>query len=122
MVNFQILLFDMLAPFSLLQLVKNEIWRSHNSKSDYAAGCLSSVVLDWKLPYSKSKKDNRFVYHFLRNGLPSLSERTSKGDFLNAASSPTKEVDCALRCGDFVVCFIFIMCFCVVHMRLFVQV
>ncbi|BFG21385.1 hypothetical protein CerSpe_076590 [Prunus speciosa] len=86
-----------------MQLVKNEIWRSHNSKSDYAAGCLSSVVLDWKLPYSKSKKDNRFVYHFLRNGLPSLSERTSKGDFLNAASSPTKEVDCALRCGDFVI-------------------
>ncbi|BBG97197.1 DNA replication helicase, putative [Prunus dulcis] len=66
-----------------MQLVKNEIWRSHNSKSDYAAGCLSSVVLDWKLPYS--------------------NERTSKGDFLNAASSPTKEVDCALRCGDFVI-------------------
>ncbi|CAB4299713.1 unnamed protein product [Prunus armeniaca] len=86
-----------------MQLVKNEIWRSHNSKSDYAGGCLSSVVLDWKLPYSKSKKDNRFVYHFLRNGLPSLSERTSNGDFLNAASSPTKEVDCALRCGDFVI-------------------
>ncbi|CAB4269340.1 unnamed protein product [Prunus armeniaca] len=58
---------------------------------------------EMQLPYSKSKKDNRFVYHFLRNGLPSLSERTSNGDFLNAASSPTKEVDCALRCGDFVI-------------------
>ncbi|KAB2626946.1 DNA replication ATP-dependent helicase/nuclease DNA2-like [Pyrus ussuriensis x Pyrus communis] len=85
-----------------MQLVKNEIWRSHSSNSDYATGCLSSVVLDGNPPCLASEKDSRFVYRFLHNGFPSLNGRTSDIDFSSTTSS-TKDVDCTLRCGDFVI-------------------
>ncbi|RXH93242.1 hypothetical protein DVH24_013818 [Malus domestica] len=85
-----------------MQLVKNEIWRSHSSNSDYATGCLSFIVLDGDSPCSASGKDSRFVYRFLRNSFPSLNGRTSDIDF-SSASSSRKDIDCTLKCGDFVI-------------------
>ncbi|TQE09067.1 hypothetical protein C1H46_005450 [Malus baccata] len=85
-----------------MQIVKNEIWRSHSSNSDYATGCLSFIVLDGDSPSSASGKDSRFVYRFLRKSFPSLNGRTSDIDF-SSASSSRKDIDCTLKCGDFVI-------------------
>ncbi|XP_061997380.1 DNA replication ATP-dependent helicase/nuclease JHS1 [Rosa rugosa] len=86
-----------------MELVKKEMWRPHGLKSDHSTSCLSSMVLDNELPYSRSGSDNKFIYRFLRTGLSSLNVRTSNGDFQNAASSPSKFADCTLRCGDHVI-------------------
>ena len=79
------------------------MWRPHGLKSDDSTSCLSSVVLDNELPYLRAGSDNKFVYRFLRMGLSSINVRTSNGESLNAASSPSKYADCTLRSGDHVV-------------------
>ncbi|KAF3447603.1 hypothetical protein FNV43_RR12790 [Rhamnella rubrinervis] len=84
-----------------MQLTKREIWRSHSLKSDHARGCLFSIVLDDEFPNWKSK-NNRFIYRFVPYN-PPLSEKISDVDSLNATSSLTKDMDCTLRSGDYVI-------------------
>ncbi|XVE90822.1 hypothetical protein DITRI_Ditri20bG0106900 [Diplodiscus trichospermus] len=85
-----------------MQLVKKEIWRSHNLKSEDSTGCLSSLVLD-ELPHQKSQKEDRFIYHFVRRHSPTSNLSGSDRNSINAASSLTKDLDCTLRSGDYVI-------------------
>lgn len=96
-------LFSSISP-PLFQLVKKQIWRSHSLKND-STSCLSSIVLDAsdELPHQKSLKDNRFIYRFVHRDLLSINVKASGGDPLSVASSPTNDMDCTLRSGDYVV-------------------
>uniref|UniRef100_A0A2N9F1V3 DNA replication ATP-dependent helicase/nuclease n=1 Tax=Fagus sylvatica TaxID=28930 RepID=A0A2N9F1V3_FAGSY len=86
------------------ELVKKQIWRSHSLKND-STSCLSSIVLDAsdELPHQKSLKDNRFIYRFVHRDLLSVNVKASGGDPLSVASSPTNDMDCTLRSGDYVI-------------------
>ncbi|GMJ09463.1 jing he sheng 1, embryo defective 2411 [Hibiscus trionum] len=84
-----------------MQLAKNEIWRSYNLKNEDSTGRLSSLVLD-KLPQQETPKENRFIYHFVRRH--SLASSLSGPDRnYSAASSLTKDLDCTLKSGDYVI-------------------
>ncbi|KAL4378954.1 hypothetical protein GQ457_02G021680 [Hibiscus cannabinus] len=84
-----------------MQLAKNEIWRSHNLKNEDSTGRLCSLVLD-KLPQQEPSKENRFIYHFVRRH--SLASNSSGPDRnYSAASSLTKDLDCMLKSGDYVI-------------------
>ncbi|XWS56828.1 hypothetical protein CRYUN_Cryun09bG0119000 [Craigia yunnanensis] len=85
-----------------MQLVKKEIWRSHNLKSEDSTGCLSSLVLD-ELPHQKSHNENRFIYHFVRRHSPASNLSGSDRNSINAASSLIKDLDCTLKRGDYVI-------------------
>ncbi|XP_044494174.1 DNA replication ATP-dependent helicase/nuclease JHS1 isoform X2 [Mangifera indica] len=87
-----------------MQLVKNEIWRSHSLRGDTLTCCLTSIVLDTKeLLHHKSYKDNRFVYCFVCQDMPSHSLNASDGESLSSVSSSANFLDCTLRSGDYVV-------------------
>lgn len=96
------------------QLVKNEIWRSHSLRGDTLTCCLTSIVLDTKeLLHHKSYKDNRFVYRFVCQDMPSHSLNASDGESLSSVSSSANFLDCTLRSGDYVVYIILKSCdFC----------
>ncbi|KAK8715914.1 hypothetical protein V6N13_043239, partial [Hibiscus sabdariffa] len=84
-----------------MQLAKNEIWRSHNLKNEDSTGRLCSLVLD-KLLQQELPKENRFIYHFVRQH--SLASNLSGPDRnYSAASSLTKDLDCMLKSGDYVI-------------------
>ncbi|XVE99925.1 hypothetical protein REPUB_Repub03eG0242300 [Reevesia pubescens] len=85
-----------------MQLVKKEIWCSHNHKSGDSTGCLSSLVLD-ELPHQKSHKENRFIYHFVRRHSPTSNLSGSDRNSISAASTLTKDLDCTLKSGDYVI-------------------
>lgn len=85
-----------------MQLVKKDLWHSRNLKSDDCTGCLSSLVLD-ELPHQKSHKENRFVYHFVCRHSPASNLNGSDRNPISAASSLTKDLDCTLKCGDYVI-------------------
>ncbi|XVF41374.1 hypothetical protein PTKIN_Ptkin01aG0275400 [Pterospermum kingtungense] len=85
-----------------MQLVKKEIWHSHNLKSEDFTGCLSSLVLD-ELPHQKSHKENRFVYHFVRRDSSVSNLSGADRNSIKAASSLTKDLDCTLKSGDYVI-------------------
>ncbi|KAL5799099.1 hypothetical protein ACOSQ2_003919 [Xanthoceras sorbifolium] len=87
------------------QLLKNEIWRSRGLSSDHSTSCLSSIVLDTsnELLRQKSDKANRFVYHFVRQDMPSPNLIGSNGESLNAVSFPANDLNCTLRSGDYVI-------------------
>ncbi|XWS74707.1 hypothetical protein CRYUN_Cryun01aG0020800 [Craigia yunnanensis] len=85
-----------------MQLGKKEIWRSHNLKSEDSTGCLSSLVLD-ELRHQKSHKENRFIYHFVRRHSPASNLSGSDRNSISAASSLTKDLDCTLKNGDYVI-------------------
>ncbi|KAK2650910.1 hypothetical protein Ddye_018399 [Dipteronia dyeriana] len=86
------------------QLLKNEIWRSRLS-GDQSTSCLSSIVLDTsnELLHQKTDKDNRFVYSFVRQDIPSPNSIGSNGESLNAVSFPVNDLVCTLRSGDYVI-------------------
>lgn len=86
-----------------MQVVKNEIWCSRGSGGNHFTGCLSSIVLDASNEHQKSYRDNRFVYHFVRQHMPSPNLNASDGDSLIGAAIPTKDMDCTLRSGDYVI-------------------
>ncbi|KAK9202628.1 hypothetical protein WN944_017840 [Citrus x changshan-huyou] len=86
-----------------MQVVKNEIWCSRGSGGNHFTGCLSSIVLDASNKHQKSYRDNRFVYHFVRQHMPSPNLNASDGDSLIGAAIPTKDMDCTLRSGDYVI-------------------
>ncbi|KAL9434767.1 hypothetical protein AB3S75_021104 [Citrus x aurantiifolia] len=86
-----------------MQVVKNEIWSSRGSGGNHFTGCLSSIVLDASNEHQKSYRDNRFVYHFVRQHMPSPNLNASDGDSLIGAAIPTKDMDCTLRSGDYVI-------------------
>ncbi|KAK4847699.1 hypothetical protein QYF36_004865 [Acer negundo] len=87
------------------QLLKNEIWRSRGLSGDQSTSCLSSIVLDTskELLHQKSDKDNRFVYGFVRQDIPSPNSIDSNGESLNAVSFPLNDLVCTLRSGDYVI-------------------
>ncbi|KAK6234466.1 hypothetical protein QUC31_006872 [Theobroma cacao] len=85
-----------------MQLVKKDLWHSRNLKSDDCTGCLSSLVLD-ELPHQKSHKENRFIYHFVCRHSPASNLNGSDRNPISAASSLTKDLDCTLKCGDYVI-------------------
>lgn len=89
--------------FSIFQLVKNGIWRSGGPRVDHFTGFLPSIVLDKSNEHQKSYRDNRFVYRFVRQDMPSSNLNASDGDSLIPAASPAKDIDCTLRIGDYVV-------------------
>lgn len=91
--------------FSLFQLAKKEIWRSHNLKNENSTGCLSSLVLD-ELPQQESHKENRFIYHFVCRCSPTNNLSGSDRNSISAAASLTKDLDCNLKSGDYVVRFL----------------
>ncbi|KAE8695691.1 DNA replication ATP-dependent helicase/nuclease DNA2-like isoform X2 [Hibiscus syriacus] len=84
-----------------MQLARKELWRSHNLKNGDSTGRLSSLVLD-KLPQQEPPKENRFIYHFVRRHSPASNlcgpDRNS-----SAATSLTKDLDCTLKSGDYVI-------------------
>lgn len=90
------------------QLVKNEIWRSRSLRGDPLTSCLTSIVLDTskELLHQKSYKDNRFVYRFVHQDMPSRSLNASDEESLSVVASPPNVLDCTLRSGDYVVFFI----------------
>lgn len=85
--------------------MKKDIWHSRSLKGEPSTSCLSSVVLDtsnnhqWK----NSFKDNKFIYRFVRQNVPSLHVNEYNEDSLPSISSPANDLDCALRNGDYVV-------------------
>ncbi|KAL5560584.1 hypothetical protein UlMin_036795 [Ulmus minor] len=83
-----------------MELSKKKIWRSRSLNSGQAH--LFSIVLDDELPHWKPQKDNRFIYQFVRHNSP-LNEKISDDDSLSATSSPTKDLNCTLRNGDYVI-------------------
>ncbi|TYH76445.1 hypothetical protein ES332_D04G086400v1 [Gossypium tomentosum] len=85
-----------------MQLAKKEIWRSHNLKNENSTGCLSSLVLD-ELPQQGSHKENRFIYHFVCRYSPTNNLSGSDRNSISAASSLTKDLDCSLKSGDYVI-------------------
>ncbi|KAL1172800.1 hypothetical protein V6Z11_A05G373200 [Gossypium hirsutum] len=85
-----------------MQLAKKEIWRSHNHKNENSTGCLSSLVLD-ELPQQESHKENRFIYHFVCRYSPTNNLSGSDRNSISAASSLTKDLDCSLKSGDYVI-------------------
>lgn len=88
-----------------MQLVKNEIWRSHGLKSEHFTSCLSAIVLDPsdELPHRKSHKENRFIYRFVHQKLPSHDVYASDGDSFCLSSSAMNDLDHTLKIGDYVV-------------------
>ena len=99
--------FSLNISFSLFQLLKNEIWRARGLSGGQSTSCLSSIVLDTsnELLHKKSDKDNRFVYSFVRQDIPSPNSIGSNGESLNAVSFPANDLVCTLRSGDYVVCY-----------------
>ncbi|KAJ0051987.1 hypothetical protein Pint_00019 [Pistacia integerrima] len=87
-----------------MQLVKNEIWRSRGLRGDPLTSCLTSIVLDTskELLHHKSYKDDRFVYRFVHQDIPSRSLNASDGESLSVVASPANVLDCTLRSGDYV--------------------
>jgi DNA replication ATP-dependent helicase Dna2 len=87
------------------QLVKKKIWRSHSLKHDKSTSFLSSLVLDAsdELPHQKSLKENRFIYRFVYRDLTSFNVKASDRDSSTVATSPTSDMDCTLKSGDYVV-------------------
>ncbi|KAJ4727342.1 DNA replication ATP-dependent helicase Dna2 [Melia azedarach] len=85
------------------QLVKNGIWRSGGPRVDHFTGFLPSIVLDMSNEHQKSYRDNRFVYRFVRQDMPSSNLNASDGDSLIPPASPAKDIDCTLRFGDYVI-------------------
>lgn len=86
-----------------MQVVKNEIWCSRGSGGNHFTSCLSSIVLDTSDKHQKSYRDNQFVYRFVRQDVPSPNLNASDGDSLIAAATPTKDINCMLRSGDYVI-------------------
>lgn len=74
-------------------------------KHDNSTGFLSSLVLDAsdELPHQKSLQENRFIYRFVYRDLLSVNVKASDGDSSTVASSPTSDMDCTLKSGDYVV-------------------
>ncbi|XP_021612067.1 DNA replication ATP-dependent helicase/nuclease JHS1 isoform X4 [Manihot esculenta] len=87
------------------QLVKSEIWHSNGIKSDRSTNCISSIVLDSSngLSHQKSLKDNRFIYRFVPQMVPSHNVCVSNGDSVDAPSPPRHGLDCTLKIGDYVI-------------------
>lgn len=83
--------------------MKNEIWCSRGSGGSHFTSCLSSIVLDASNKHQKFYRDNRFVYRFVRQDVPSPNLNASDGDSLIAAATSTKDINCMLRSGDYVV-------------------
>lgn len=79
----------------------------HNLKSDNSTSFLSSLVLDAsdELPHQKSHKENRFIYRFVYRDLTSFNMKASDGDSSTVDTSPTSDMDCTLKSGDYVVHF-----------------
>ncbi|XP_059451094.1 DNA replication ATP-dependent helicase/nuclease JHS1 isoform X1 [Corylus avellana] len=88
-----------------IELVKKKIWRSHSLKSDNSTSFLSSLVLDAsdELPHQKSHKENRFIYRFVYRDLTSFNMKASDGHSSTVDTSPTSDMDCTLKSGDYVI-------------------
>ncbi|KAM7277423.1 hypothetical protein ACFE04_019289 [Oxalis oulophora] len=89
-----------------MQIVKQEIWHSHNLKTgDFRSG-LSSLVLDAsdKLPHQNSLKENRFIYRFVSQEFASHLLKTSNE--VSQSSTTPNELDSTLKNGDYVMLFI----------------
>ncbi|XP_065859442.1 DNA replication ATP-dependent helicase/nuclease JHS1 [Euphorbia lathyris] len=80
------------------QIKKNQIWHSHSLNSKHPTSCLSTVVLDasYGFPHQKSLKDDRFIYRFVPQMLPSQNPGASDGDSMN-------HFDLTLKIGDYVI-------------------
>ncbi|KAF5744240.1 DNA replication ATP-dependent helicase/nuclease DNA2 isoform X3 [Tripterygium wilfordii] len=88
-----------------MQLGKKQTLLAQKLKTDQAASCLRSIVLDPsdELQLQKSHNDDRFIYRFVHQHSPSRNVDASVGDSTNSALSPTIELDCTLSTGDYVV-------------------
>ncbi|CAI8612315.1 unnamed protein product [Vicia faba] len=83
------------------EFLKKDMWRSYNLRTRSAGG-VSSIVIDASqgIPYSKSHKDNHFVYRFVPQdtSCPSI---VSDDD--PSSVSLKIDLDFTLRSGDFVI-------------------
>ena len=92
------------------------MWCSRSLTSEHYTSCVSSLVLDTSDKHLQKKfsKSNRFIYRFMRQDLPPPDGKAYDMDSLGPASSPIKNMDCALRTGDYVV-WIFLHNYLAVH-------
>ncbi|THG01570.1 hypothetical protein TEA_023305 [Camellia sinensis var. sinensis] len=88
-----------------IQISKKDIWCPSSVRSEKSTSSLSSVVLDTseELKQTKILKANRFIYRFVRQDLPPIDGEAHDGDSLSAVSSPTDDMNCMLRSGDYVI-------------------
>ncbi|KAK1304282.1 hypothetical protein QJS10_CPB11g00184 [Acorus calamus] len=82
---------------------RKAIWRPQTIKKEQKNNCLSSVILDASNGFScKTSKDSQFTYHFVHQDLSLDSEMHigKEGDTLESIKG---NLECALKCGDYVV-------------------
>ncbi|KAF9625151.1 hypothetical protein IFM89_019365 [Coptis chinensis] len=86
------------------QAAKRKLWHSHN-QSECSPSGISSVKLDLSndLSPNKSSEDGRFIYRFARQDVPLHDIEMDDGEVENKASSLTRNLDCTLKCGDYVI-------------------
>ncbi|GAB4842191.1 hypothetical protein Ancab_012149 [Ancistrocladus abbreviatus] len=96
---------DPLIDLEAKEVTKNNLWQSHVSKNEHSKSFLSSVVVDAsdQLQMQNPTKDNRFVYHFVRQDAPKLDEKIHDRDSQISAFSPENGLECRLRRGDHVI-------------------
>ncbi|KAF6135365.1 hypothetical protein GIB67_027239, partial [Kingdonia uniflora] len=84
------------------QTVKQDFWQSANL-SERSNG-ISSVVLDISNDFSSSKslKDGRFIYRFVRKDLPVQDSEVDVGETVDATYSKANNLDYILKSGDYV--------------------
>ncbi|KAK1273977.1 hypothetical protein QJS04_geneDACA012087 [Acorus gramineus] len=82
---------------------RKAIWRPQTIKKEQKNNCLSSIILDASNGFScKTSKDSQFTYHFVHQDLSLDSEMHigKEGDTLESIKG---NLECALKCGDYVV-------------------
>ncbi|KAJ8756155.1 hypothetical protein K2173_024702 [Erythroxylum novogranatense] len=85
-----------------MQLVKNSIWQSRNTKNAQSTSYLSSMVLDTS-DGLHCQKDNQFIYRFARQRVPCQDEWASNGDSFLADPSSAHALHHTLKIGDYVI-------------------
>ncbi|PIA50019.1 hypothetical protein AQUCO_01300626v1 [Aquilegia coerulea] len=86
------------------QVAKKKLWRSQDQGECSTSG-LSSIKLDPSndLSPNKSSKGGRFIYRFVRQELPLHNIENHDGEAPDTAPSLISNLDCTLKCGDYVI-------------------
>ncbi|KAF5207658.1 DNA replication ATP-dependent helicase/nuclease DNA2 [Thalictrum thalictroides] len=86
------------------QVAKKKLWRLQEQGECSTSG-LSSIKLDLSndLSPNKSSKGGRFIYRFVREELPLRNVENHDGEAPDAAPPLINNLDCTLKCGDYVI-------------------